>query len=117
MWFWANWDSISIPANVVVWKVGTPIMPALLMRTSNVDMAEVMADAAAWMEEKEERSRGMKIAAVVGLIDLISWITGFILDEVRPRRKIAFGLPKARERAVWAPMLPLLGPVMMTGGC
>jgi hypothetical protein len=36
---------------------------------------------------------------------------------VRPRRKIAFGFPVARERAVWAPMPPMEGPVMMTEGC
>jgi hypothetical protein len=92
-------------------------MPALLMRTSNVEMVEVMVIAAARMEEKEERSRGMKVACVVGLMDLISWITGVILDSVRPRRKISFGFPVARERAVWAPMPPLEGPVMMTEGC
>jgi len=47
-------------------------MPALLMRTSNVEMVEVRVSAAARMEEKEERPRGMKIAFVVGLMDLIS---------------------------------------------
>ena len=92
-------------------------MPALLMRTSNVEMVEVMVAAAARMEGKEERSRGMKVAFVVGLMELISVITGAILDSVRPRKKIALGFPEARERAVWAPMPPLEGPVMMTGRC
>ena len=36
---------------------------------------------------------------------------------MRPRRKIAFGFPVARERAVWAPMPLMEGPVMMTEGC
>jgi hypothetical protein len=88
-----------------------------LIRTSKVEMVVVMDFAAARMEWKEERSRGMKSACVAGLMDLISWITGVILDEVRPRRRIAFGFPTARERAVWAPMPPVEGPVMMTGRC
>ena len=73
--------------------------------------------AQARMERKEERSRGMKSASVEGLIDLICWITGRIFDSVRPRRRIAFGFPAATERAVWAPMPPMEGPVMMTEGC
>jgi hypothetical protein len=93
------------------------MMPALLMSASKVSTLELMVAAAARIDSKEERSRGIKIALVEAQRDLISEITGVILDSLRPRRKIALGLPAAREMAVRAPTPPLLGPVMITDRC
>ena len=58
----------------------------------------------------------MNLVEIARLIFLISSSTREILASVRPRRMSSFGFAEAREMAVSAPMLPVLGPVMMTGG-
>jgi hypothetical protein len=58
----------------------------------------------------------MKMALVLGLIFLISSITGEVLERVRPVRKIAAGLPWPSAMAVAPPMPPALVPVMTTAG-
>lgn len=73
-----------------------------------------MRDAAARMEVKLARSRGMNCTVVEGLMVWISEMTGETLEEVRPRRRIVDGLPEARKSAVWAPRLPAVGPVITT---
>jgi len=88
--------------------------PALLMSTSMLgrEASERIVDAADRMDDREVRLREMNLAVVVGEIVWICSITGWILDGERPRRMIVEGWPAARQRAVSAPTLPVLGPVM-----
>lgn len=102
-----------MPSAVSVYS-DTPMIPALLIRTSILSTVLLMVAAAALMESKRVKSRGMNRALVEGLMVLISEITGVTLEAVRPSRMMFDGFPAARKRAVWAPRLPAVGPVITT---
>jgi len=84
------------------------------MSTSMLGMegSERILDAADRTDDREARLSEMNFAVVVGEIKRICSITGWTLDRERPSRMIVEGWPAARQRAVSAPMLPLLEPVI-----
>tara|TARA_R110002060_G_scaffold28328_2_gene38310 strand:+ start:38 stop:217 length:180 start_codon:yes stop_codon:yes gene_type:complete len=56
----------------------------------------------------------MNLVVMDGFSEEILEITGRTLDSERPTRIIVEGLPVARERAVSAPIEPVLGPLIRT---
>ncbi len=77
-----NW--ISNPSVVV--PAGTAMMPALFMRMSRREEEERNVAAAAWTEERDERSRERKVMLALGTVALISVIAASALDCVRAAR-------------------------------
>ena len=73
-----------------------------------------MTSAVLRIEAWDARSSWMNETAMEGLMVLICWIMGAILDSVRPRRRIVEGEPWLSDKAVSAPMDLMLGPVMRT---
>jgi len=73
-----------------------------------------MVDDAARTEDWEERSSSTYRAATDRCLDLISSMTGWIFDSVRPAKIMRAGAAAARDRTVSAPMAPVEGPVMAT---
>lgn len=91
-------------------------MAALLIITSIWGMkGSLRIKEAAWRTlEKEERSTGMNLVVMEGLMEWILPIVGWIRSSERPRRSNVEGWAWARDIAASAPIPPLLGPVMRT---
>jgi hypothetical protein len=76
----------------------------------NVSLRIVLSGSA--MLAREVRSRGTNLTTVEGeMVSMVS-MTGWILGRERPRRRVVEGYPRERVRAISAPTLPVLGPVM-----
>jgi hypothetical protein len=71
-----------------------------------------IASAAARMLAREVRRRTTNLTAVEGeMVSMVSMM-GWILGRERQGRGMVEGYPRARVRAVSAPTLPVLGPVV-----
>lgn len=110
MWLVPNW--LSIPSRVL--EKGQLMMAALLIKISIFSMLALMFAALSRIEAWLPRSRGMNLVATAGRDDLISSMTGWILESDRPARMISVGDAAAKEMAVSAPSPPWLGPVIRT---
>lgn len=66
------------------------------------------------MEEYTPRSQWTNCTVVLGEAAFTDSTAGAALDSSRPRRKIVDGLDAARNRAVWTPRPPGVGPVITT---
>jgi hypothetical protein len=79
-------------SNMVAGKLELHIA-ALLIIMSKCGINVKTFAAVARTEGMEDRSICTNVAVVLGLISLIESMTGWILDRVRPRRRIVSGFP------------------------
>ena len=88
--------------------------PALLTSPWIVLVTVLTFSAALRTDELSSRSSSINTTSTVGLVFLISSMTGLTLASVRDASMIRLGLAEARIMAVSAPIPFLLVPVMRT---